>query len=123
MSPERYNIRVYGICINDKAQVLFTDERRGSVVMTKFPGGGHHRGEGMADTIRREFTEESEMDVEVLELFYINDFLQISAFSPKEQLLSIYYLVRPISDPRFAVSEVVHDFPDGTEDCQTFRWV
>jgi 8-oxo-dGTP diphosphatase len=123
MLPERYNIRVYGICINEKDEVLLTDERRGRYVMTKFPGGGHHFGEGLADALKREFLEEAALEVEVLDLLYINDFLQISAFNPKDQLISIYYRVRPREVSTLKVTDKVHDFTEGHDDCQTFRWV
>jgi 8-oxo-dGTP diphosphatase len=123
MLPERYNIRVYGICVNEKGELLLTDERRGKYVMTKFPGGGHHFGEGLADALKREFMEETALEVEVLDLFYINEFLQISAFNPKDQLISIYYLVRPLEAASLAVTDRLHDFTDDMEDCQTFRWV
>jgi ADP-ribose pyrophosphatase YjhB (NUDIX family) len=104
-------------------RILVTDERRGSVVMTKFPGGGHHLGEGLGETLLREFMEETGMRVEIVDLFYVNDFLQISAFNPKDQLISIYYIVRPLEDLQVPQTEIVHDF-DGLEgDCQTFRWV
>jgi 8-oxo-dGTP diphosphatase len=49
MVPERYNIRVYGLCIDKYGRILVTDERRGGHLMTKFPGGGHDLGEGLED--------------------------------------------------------------------------
>ena len=37
---KRFNIRVYGIWINDRQQILVSDERIGDFKFTKFPGGG-----------------------------------------------------------------------------------
>ena len=49
--------------------------------------------EGIKDCLKREFSEEMNLKIEVCKLFFINDFLQISAFNSKDQLLSIYYEV------------------------------
>lgn len=120
--PERYNIRVYGVCLRADGKLLLTDERRSGYVMTKFPGGGHDFGEGLADALRREFLEESATEIEIQELLYINDFLQISAFNPKDQLLSVYYRVDLPSGLNAATTEAAMDFGDGPGDVQTFRW-
>mgnify|MGYP000055950089 CR=1 FL=1 len=61
--------------------------------MTKFVGGGLEFGEGTQDCLKREFMEEMNLEVKVGKLFYINDFLQVSAYNPKDQLMSIYYMV------------------------------
>lgn len=121
--PERYNIRVYGICLDPAGRVLLTDERRGGFEMTKFPGGGLELGEGLADGLRREFLEEADVAIELLELYYINDFLQISAFNPKDQLLSIYYKVRLLTALTVPMAEKRMDFEEGRADQQNFRWV
>lgn len=92
--PNRYNVRVYGILINEKNQVLLSHEFRFGKEMLKFPGGGNEFGEGLKETLIREFDEEHKLQVEVGELFYINDFFQASAFRESDQLLSVYYEVR-----------------------------
>jgi 8-oxo-dGTP diphosphatase len=123
MNLLHYNVRVYGLCFNDFGEVLLTDERRGGYLMTKFPGGGHELGEGIADCLKREFMEELSLEIELLELIYINDFVQVSAFNPRDQILGIYYTVRaltplvhvPIAAERYA-------FPSDERDAQTFRW-
>ena len=53
-----FNIRVYGILINDKKQVLVSDEFIRGSYYTKFPGGGLEFGEGTRDCLKREFKEE-----------------------------------------------------------------
>ena len=89
----KFNLRVYGILINEKKEVLLSSELRFGKSMIKFPGGGLEFGEGQKDCLKREFQEECGIDVEVGELFYVNDFLQVSAFNPDHQLISFYYFV------------------------------
>lgn len=120
--PERYNIRVYGIYINEYQQVLVTDEYRANMYMTKFPGGGHEFGEGLTDSLIREWEEELSVEIKVGNFFYINDFALSSAFSSKEQLLSVYYRVTPLEDLSSRVSMNSFDFKEGQEP-QSFRWI
>jgi 8-oxo-dGTP diphosphatase len=93
MSAEKFNIRVYGILKHPNGSFLLTNELRNGVKMTKFVGGGLEFNEGVKECLKREFIEEMELAVDVDKLFYINDFLQVSAFNSKDQLLSIYYSV------------------------------
>ena len=90
---EKFNVRVYGLLINELNQVLVSDECRGGFAFTKFPGGGVEIGEGLPNALRREFMEEIGIEVEVKEVFYFNDFYQASAFNPKHQILAFYYKV------------------------------
>ncbi len=90
----RFNIRVYGICINERKELLLSDESYRNLAFTKFPGGGLEFGEGMIDCLKREFQEEFNLEIEVGELFYLTDFFQISAFSVNDQVISVYYLIK-----------------------------
>ena len=58
-----FNIRVYGILINEKNQVLVADEYIRGGYYTKFPGGGLEFGEGTRDCLKREFKEEMNLKV------------------------------------------------------------
>ena len=69
----RFNIRVYGILINEKKQVLVSDEFIRGNYYTKFPGGGLEFGEGTRDCLRREFMEELELKVNIVEHIYTTD--------------------------------------------------
>ncbi|MFN5417010.1 MAG: NUDIX hydrolase [Flavobacteriia bacterium] len=89
----KFNIRVYGLLINDKNEILVSDEQRNGFQFTKFPGGGLEWGEGITDALKREFIEELNLEIEIGELFYLTDFFQVSAFNPKDQIISIYYRV------------------------------
>ena len=90
---QQFNIRVYGILINDSQQVLLSDEMRNGFRMTKFPGGGMQFGEGTTEALQREFLEELNITIKVKRLFYLTDYFQLSAFNNEHQLISIYYLV------------------------------
>lgn len=90
----RFNIRIYGVCINERNEVLLSDESYRSLNFTKFPGGGLEFGEGTIDCLKREFREEFDLEIEVGSLFYLTDFFQVSAFSENDQVISIYYLIR-----------------------------
>ncbi len=88
-----FTIRVYGLLLNKKKEVLLSDEFRGGLSFTKFPGGGLEFGEGISSALIREYNEELDLEVSVDSLFYVNDHLQISAFNNQMQLISFYYFV------------------------------
>ena len=90
---QKFNVRVYGLLINDRSEILVSDEDRFGRQFTKFPGGGLEWGEGILDALKREFLEELNISIQILDLFYITDYFQVSAFNNKDQLLSIYYLI------------------------------
>lgn len=92
MQVSNFNLRVYGLLIHE-GKILVTHEHRAGFDMTKFPGGGLEKGEGLEACLIREFDEEMNLEVDVQDLFYVNDFLQISSFNPKDQLISFYYHV------------------------------
>ncbi len=98
MSPlKKFNLRIYGLLI-ENGKLLLADERIQGNPVTKFPGGGLELGEGARDCLAREFLEETGFRVEVTEHFYTTDFFQLSAFNPDDQIISIYYFVKRISD-------------------------
>lgn len=88
-----FNVRVYGIMINEKNQILLSDETIRGSFYTKFPGGGLEIGEGTRECLKREFMEEMSLEVEVKDHFYTTDFYQQSAFNPDHQIISVYYHV------------------------------
>jgi 8-oxo-dGTP diphosphatase len=87
----RFNIRVYGICIANGKLLVNEEIIRGKKII-KFPGGGLHWGEGIIDCLKREWKEELNIDIEVKGHFYTTDFFQTSAFD-NSQVISIYYWV------------------------------
>jgi 8-oxo-dGTP pyrophosphatase MutT (NUDIX family) len=119
---KRFNIRVYGIWINDKQEILVSDERIGDFKFTKFPGGGLEFGEGIKDCLIREWKEELNIDIEVGNHIYTTDFFQLSAFDQTSQIISIYYNVRPMdAKPLIDLRERVFDFHGNGHEEITFR--
>jgi len=126
----RFNIRVYGILINDQKQVLVSDEFIRGKYYTKFPGGGLEYGEGTRDCLRREFMEEMNLKVEVGDHLYTTDFFQLSAFNPDHQIISIYYLVKPLQEISVRLSSIPFDFDESqmktyeiNNETESFRYI
>ncbi len=68
-NPNKFNIRVYGLLFNDQGDILVSDEERFGNRFTKFPGGGLEFGEGLSDCLKREFIEELNQNIEVINHF------------------------------------------------------
>lgn len=119
----RFNVRVYGLIINQKNEVLVSDEFCQNRYMTKFPGGGLEFGEGLIDGLKREFIEECEQEVEVLEHFYTTDFFIESMFRGGGQLLSVYYTCRFVEAPAFKTITAPYEGVPEINDSIAFRWI
>ncbi len=118
----QFNIRVYGLFINESQEILLADEERFGTRMTKFPGGGLHFGEGTIDCLKREALEECGQKIEVLQHFYTTDFFQRSVFFKDHQLIAIYYRARFIEPGIFRISEIPFDFQGDKEEILSFRY-
>lgn len=126
----RFNLRVYGILVNENKQVLVSDEFIRGNYYTKFPGGGLEFGEGTRDCLAREFMEEMNLRVEVGDHIYTTDYFQMSAFNPEHQIISIYYYARPLEDIRVPLRTKLFDFDEAQlaiyeqkKEIETFRFV
>ncbi len=125
-----FNIRVYGILINDDRQVLVSDEKIRGGFYTKFPGGGLEFGEGTRDCLAREFMEEMNLKIKVGDHIYTTDFYQMSAFNPNHQIISIYYYAHALEDIRVPLRTQPFDFDESqlrlyeeTREIETFRFI
>ena len=119
---KNFIIRVYGLAINEKDEVLLTDEYQMNTKMTKFPGGGLKFGEGPVDCMKREAVEEFGQEIEIIDHFYTTDYFQEALFHKNHQLISIYYLIRFKKVISCKISEVAFDFPEMKNGMQSFRW-
>jgi 8-oxo-dGTP pyrophosphatase MutT (NUDIX family) len=123
-----FNVRVYGILLDEQKRVLVSDEFIRGNYITKFPGGGLEFGEGTRDCLKREFMEETGLDVNIGAHLYTTDFFQISAFNNKDQIISIYYFVHPTTAVTIATKDKPFDFsPEQTAnpngESEVFRWI
>jgi 8-oxo-dGTP diphosphatase len=117
-----FNLRVYGLLINDNHEILVSDEHEYGMDFTKFPGGGLEYGEGLIEGLKREFVEECYVDVEVISHFYTTDFFVKSAFNDS-QIISVYYMVKAITPLNVAIKNIPFDFDGEGEVLQSFRWI
>ncbi len=125
-----FNVRVYGILLGDNNQVLVADEFIRGGYYTKFPGGGLEFGEGTRDCLKREFKEEMDLDVRIGEHIYTTDFFQMSAFTPDQQIIAIYYFAHALEPIKAPLRTKLFDFDEQqmevykrTGETETFRFI
>jgi 8-oxo-dGTP diphosphatase len=125
-----FNIRVYGVLLNEEKQVLVSDEFIRGNYYTKFPGGGLELGEGTRDCLKREFKEEMNLAVKIENHLYTTDYFQMSAFNPDDQIISIYYfaealepITAPLRNKEFDFDEDQLNIYKETNEIETFRFV
>jgi len=116
-----FNIRVYGILVNQAGEVLISDEQEYGMRFTKFPGGGLKVGEGTIDGLKREFGEECGAEIRILEHIYTTDTYIRSAFNDS-QVIGIYYRVQNLEPLQINVRQQPFDFEGTNEPQQAFRW-
>jgi len=122
---KRFNVRVYGLLINEHQEILVTDEvfSNGNRA-TKFPGGGLELGEGLIDGLMREFVEEANIKVRIVKHFYTTDFFQPSFFDTDSQIISVYYICESDEWQKVKISNLKYDFEvKPGQEAESFRWV
>jgi len=117
----KFNVRAYGLLINEHNEILLSDEQEYGHRFIKFPGGGLEYGEGLIDGLKREFMEECNAEIEIISHFYTTDFFVKSAFNDS-QVLSVYYIVRNVSPLNLSFKEIPYDFDEKNDIMQAFRW-
>jgi 8-oxo-dGTP pyrophosphatase MutT (NUDIX family) len=126
----RFNLRVYGVLINDKRQVLVADEYIRGGLYTKFPGGGLEFGEGTRECLKRELKEELGIEAAIGDHIYTTDYFQLSAFNPGQQIISIYYFAEQLEELKVPLRQKPFDFDEQqmaiynqTGETETFRLI
>lgn len=107
-----FNVRVYGILINDNHEVLVSDEWIHDTRITKFCGGGLEWGEGTIDCLKREFKEEMKLPIEIIKHIYTTDFYVQSMFTPSHQIISIYYQIKPLAPIQVPIKKIPFDYDE-----------
>lgn len=115
-----FNLRVYGLLINDKNELLISDEFEYDQYFSKFPGGGVELGEGLIEALKREFMEECKAEIEVINHFYTTDFYEKSTFN-ESQVISVYYIVKEVNPLKLSYKLNVFEFDENSN--QSFRWI
>jgi len=123
MSISHFNVRVYGLIINEKNELLVSDEYCANQYMTKFPGGGLEFGEGLIDGLKREFIEECNEEIEIISHFYTTDFFIQSVFGIGGQLISVYFRVAFKNTPAIVTVTEPFETLTPTKDAQVLRWI
>ena len=126
----KFNVRVYGILLNEQKQVLVSDEYIRGEYYTKFPGGGLEFGEGTRECLQREFKEEMNLDVSIEDHIYTTDIFQMSAFTPEHQIIAIYYFAKALQPITVPIRTAAFDFDEQqlqvyeqTKQIETFRFI
>lgn len=123
MEKSFFNVRVYGLLINKQQEILLSDEEEFGKRFVKFPGGGLEFGEGLIDGLKREFLEECDLAIEVVNHFYTTDFFVESIFGGG-QLISIYYTIMALQEITFKLGDFEFDFNNQEISAkQSFRFV
>ncbi|MCX8532434.1 NUDIX hydrolase [Chryseobacterium luquanense] len=99
---DNINVRVYACVVKDKKVLTLFEEYAGEPLM-KFPGGGLEYGEGLTDCLKREFEEELNVHIEIVEHLYTQEDFLVSRFKSNEQLLTIYYMVNITNEEDFII--------------------
>ena len=123
-----FTIRVYGILVDSNRRILVSDEFIRGSYFTKFPGGGLELGEGTRECLKREFKEETNIDVTIGEHIYTTDYYQVSAFNNSQQMIAIYYFARANEPIELETKSTPFDFAphqiaDPNGQSEVFRWI
>ena len=93
----KINVRVYATVVKDRKVLVLHEEYAGSQLM-KFPGGGLEFGESVLECLHREFEEELNVKINIIEHLYTQEDFLVSRFREDEQLLTLYYSAEIIDE-------------------------
>jgi len=117
-----FNVRTYGILLNDRNEILLSHEQYKGLSFTKFPGGGVNIGESLPCALQREFMEECGLEIRVGRLLHLTDIMVPSAFDDSQVIGAYYFVQATFQDLlRFEVERMKEGESGNAE--QIFRWV
>ncbi|MBE9463068.1 NUDIX domain-containing protein [Dyadobacter subterraneus] len=89
----RLRIRVCGICVADNCILMIRHRFLGDEnIFWSPPGGGMQFGESAPETLKREFLEETGLEIEAGELLFVNEFIQ-----PPLHAVELFFQIRNFS--------------------------
>ena len=91
----RFSCRIYGV-LREGDKVLLARSRFGDSTFINFPGGGVEIEEAPGDALRREFLEETGLEIRPVRTLYANQEAHLSTAAPI-QIVSVYWLVERVS--------------------------
>lgn len=98
-----FNVRAYAICTHEN-RILSVHEKYDGLIYNKLPGGGVEFGEGLTDCLHREFKEELNLKIEIVEHLYTQEDYVKSLFDDGKQLLFIYYIAKILNIDEMKIS-------------------
>lgn len=120
MTPQSFNIKVFGLLIKG-GSILVSDELIGGNAITTFPGEQLELGESIEDCLIRSFDDSLDIQVKIDRLYYVNDFYQASSVDAREQIVHIYFIVKQIDQRKIHTAKKTFGFPPQIK--QIFRWM
>ncbi|MCF0055725.1 NUDIX hydrolase [Dyadobacter sp. CY356] len=110
----RLRIRVCGICVDSEKILMIRHRFVGNEnIFWSPPGGGMQFGESAAETLKREFQEETGLIVEAGEMLFVNEFIQ-----PPLHAVELFFKIK------FFAGQVIKGIdPEFSEENQIIREV
>jgi 8-oxo-dGTP diphosphatase len=90
---QRFRPAIYGILIQD-GQVLLVRAPQTFLGVVGFPGGGIELGESPLEALRREFAEETGLEIEPTRVLWATTGLHRARLRPVQQLIATHWEVR-----------------------------
>jgi ADP-ribose pyrophosphatase YjhB (NUDIX family) len=92
---ERFRPAIYGVLIQHR-EVLLVRAPQTFLGVVGFPGGGIELGEAPLDALRREFAEETGLEIEPMRVLWTTNGLHRSKLRPSQQLIAMHWEVRQV---------------------------
>lgn len=118
MKPSHFNLRVYGLLVNTRNEILLSEETYKGRAFTKFPGGGVQLGEGIEEALHRELKEEANLKIRIKRLVHVSGQYIASAFDDS-QVIGVYYLIEALHEPDLTFKELISE----AGKTQNYHWV